>query len=406
MHCTSGVSSNIIKRLNAPSSPLMYLVPHNRSMYPAGAKVEMHDGTLHIVQDFSKKQEAALAIRYTNTLHGFQSNWAGENTTVIAFVPENLNNSAVEEYIREQTGCESVEFDSWIGKDYLRIDTTDRCMIPRVINTYLSALQRTVLEPQPERPEGLSKSFVYLASFVNVKNAMVRGQGSYTKFIVTPEGHVFGEKPNIVNSDGTRLSDVDLQNHMLSGIPRGCKLQTKLNPWYEIGDEFSIEASETKFIDHWESQYQKEYMRRMCLDSVMLPDMCFDVGNWKTERGVAFCKRIRELCPYRIESVSTVEMLSNLTQGPDGAVEDAAIDYPLSIVIVPDEDDVTDIVPPMEIDEPVDCVVCQDRKADTLVLPCQHQVVCTQCSNQLVGTPNEFKCVVCRGDIDTVLCDG
>lgn len=51
------------------------------------------------------------------------------------------------------------------------------------------------------------------------------------------------------------------------------------------------------------------------------------------------------------------------------------------------------------------CVVCLENVADTLVLPCMHQVVCQACSGQLRKTPNARKCVVCRGTISSIEVD-
>lgn len=50
-----------------------------------------------------------------------------------------------------------------------------------------------------------------------------------------------------------------------------------------------------------------------------------------------------------------------------------------------------------------ECVICYEREADTMVLPCEHVVVCKQCSAKLKGTANERLCVYCRRTIDYVL---
>lgn len=47
-------------------------------------------------------------------------------------------------------------------------------------------------------------------------------------------------------------------------------------------------------------------------------------------------------------------------------------------------------------DEPIICVVCCDKEADTMVLPCEHNVVCKSCSLILETTQNAHICVVCR----------
>lgn len=51
------------------------------------------------------------------------------------------------------------------------------------------------------------------------------------------------------------------------------------------------------------------------------------------------------------------------------------------------------------------CVVCLDHVADTLVLPCQHIVVCHLCSVQLAQSHFANQCIYCRQAITEVLTD-
>ena len=50
------------------------------------------------------------------------------------------------------------------------------------------------------------------------------------------------------------------------------------------------------------------------------------------------------------------------------------------------------------------CMICMDREADTMVLPCEHNVVCRTCSSQLERTPDAHICVQCRRPIQYKLC--
>jgi hypothetical protein len=51
------------------------------------------------------------------------------------------------------------------------------------------------------------------------------------------------------------------------------------------------------------------------------------------------------------------------------------------------------------------CVVCLDKPADTIALPCEHVVVCHDCSHQLAHSKFSDNCVYCRQHIDIVLED-
>ncbi len=46
------------------------------------------------------------------------------------------------------------------------------------------------------------------------------------------------------------------------------------------------------------------------------------------------------------------------------------------------------------------CVICLDKAADTMVLPCEHSVVCHACSKKLESTNDARLCVQCRRPIE------
>ena len=48
------------------------------------------------------------------------------------------------------------------------------------------------------------------------------------------------------------------------------------------------------------------------------------------------------------------------------------------------------------------CMVCLEAKPNTIIFPCEHQVVCFECSKELEGGPNKDLCVKCRQKIDCV----
>jgi hypothetical protein len=52
------------------------------------------------------------------------------------------------------------------------------------------------------------------------------------------------------------------------------------------------------------------------------------------------------------------------------------------------------------------CMICLAAAPNTLVLPCQHRVVCRTCSEGLRATPDNRVCVRCRRPITNVIWDG
>lgn len=49
------------------------------------------------------------------------------------------------------------------------------------------------------------------------------------------------------------------------------------------------------------------------------------------------------------------------------------------------------------------CMICLDRAPSTMVLPCMHVVVCSQCSESLRATADHHTCVQCRRPITEIL---
>jgi len=68
----------------------------------------------------------------------------------------------------------------------------------------------------------------------------------------------------------------------------------------------------------------------------------------------------------------------------------------------PVEEDDDENAPDVDNDEDV-CMVCLDREPNTMVLPCEHCVVCKECSIGLRNTNDKKTCVRCRRPITHVL---
>lgn len=150
-----------------------------------------------------------------------------------------------------------------------------------------------------------------------------------------------------------------------------------------------------------------------------------DPWIWKTDEGKALCKRLRHLKHLPVEAdekenfwkwpcfkdvskdwecrpltaaESTVPACQPLTSPvavtppPDGAASDKTLPEPEK-----------DAFPAAWTEEPITCIICMDAKADTMVLPCMHQVVCRACSRALQDTDNATRCVICRQDIKEVV---
>ncbi len=146
----------------------------------------------------------------------------------------------------------------------------------------------------------------------------------------------------------------------------------------------------------------------------LLEDKVWYYGDerlWKTQEGKNFAKMLLEKFPTSIEEIYL----------PESSLDNTEIDFPIlrsqptltAKIVKPSER-----VEKKEVDvdnrssfreaekEDNICMICLDNKADTMVLPCNHIVVCKVCSNNLQKTPDNKICVQCRRPISEVMWDG
>lgn len=154
------------------------------------------------------------------------------------------------------------------------------------------------------------------------------------------------------------------------------KAETHFSP--EDGDKhFSVTALEKKAIIQVKSL--------LGLGLIKLIDDAFcEEWNYVTTEGKAFARTLRENpLMWRYEKTRTNfyewELFSHYNR-------ETLVSEPVVVVIIDDHDDGL-------------CVVCLDNKANTMVLPCEHCVVCKTCALGLEKTPSRDICVQCQRPI-------
>lgn len=147
---------------------------------------------------------------------------------------------------------------------------------------------------------------------------------------------------------------------------------------------FTYEALEKKVIE------QTRQLQDIRLIS-MIHWCIFKEWNYITEEGRLFVRELRLRHPCRCD---------------DGGYEnhfewDIFKNYDpstlLSIEVTQDEKKQLNDVS-QSVDSTV-CCVCMEREPNTMVLPCEHVVVCNACSLTLEKTSNAHVCVLCRQEI-------
>jgi hypothetical protein len=174
-------------------------------------------------------------------------------------------------------------------------------------------------------------------------------------------------------------------------------LQNSLACYYSAGSTFDATRMEQYFIQEYKKRppntFQFYTNKWKFLES----------WNWLTPEGKQFCQELRQQFPHYIDrdvddsnfyKWPTTEALCREYRVLHHAPWINKAPEPLQAIPVKSEE-------PLEIL----CSLCEERPANTLVLPCQHCVVCKECSKKLRDTPDKSTCIQCRGVITSVEVD-
>jgi hypothetical protein len=200
-------------------------------------------------------------------------------------------------------------------------------------------------------------------------------------------------------------------------------LQTHLKLYYKAGSRFDPRGGEAQYVKWFLDQSASPWVIDVARRNGVPPEeivarwgysfwrqLC--PCNWQTAEGKAFCTRMRAILPFMIDhdAVNVYEtpivrevakkyrllQYSTWWYGPtvDTGAEPVPAPRPVPVAV------------PAASDEDLpECMICNDNFANTLVLPCGHQVVCAACSAKLKNTPDHHTCVRCRVEITDVLSD-
>lgn len=181
--------------------------------------------------------------------------------------------------------------------------------------------------------------------------------------------------------------------------------QTKTQPFFspsKEGDtEFTLEALEKKSIAQCrEFLFLKESnWKKPALENFIDDSFC-EEWNYITPEGKAFAKELREGVKKRKYNNTRENFYKDpLFQNYDPNTllsGEKNTERPKKkqkiVVIIDEEEEKTEDVP--------SCVICYENEANTMVLPCEHNVVCKQCALKLEKTKNSNVCVVCQRQIE------
>jgi len=182
------------------------------------------------------------------------------------------------------------------------------------------------------------------------------------------------------------------------------------------GQEFSFEEAERICIKQFRkvvSLFATDPWKRG-FELLGSPKPMRQFHNWRTEEGKLFCA---ELCakigkPHADTSVEVMHALPPWFETPevDRECKEAGVLHYAgwsrrTPVAEPKEFDTKILSKRQKSESNDECIVCFERNADTLVLPCEHVVVCHTCSLTLARSPFASQCIWCQQPITEVLMD-
>ena len=165
------------------------------------------------------------------------------------------------------------------------------------------------------------------------------------------------------------------------------KLEIKFDP--NIHDEYSREIEESLAIQEMRSNIKNyNYSFRVQLKG---KHAYTHPWNWQTNEGKQFSFELRRLLNCKHLSCNNPQhdyrqwSCFKESQSPKESLESLESHESSEQV------------------ETMECMICLDSQANTMVLPCEHCVVCKDCSDKLVFTNDAKICVRCRRPITHVL---
>lgn len=295
--------------------------------------------------------EKQLSTRHWNTLHGFQPlDDKGEIAIGLIFSPytwfrdkeyRRINDNDISQ-VKRICGSETLELGDFIGRDYISIHKREKHLIPDIV-------------------------------------------------------------------------------YQINEVGFNVKLQTSLRPLYTAKDKImvSVENSEklavksfNSLVEHYMDLYKEN---RQKATPRALESFDSDTGGWtarcpylwKTEDGKRLARMYDSYEPrddfFKWKSFGKNEPIFRELDYPiRGEQQETNIEEEF-VIVQRGASGPHATGAYADVEEVDDCMICMDKKPSTMVLPCMHSVVCSDCSRGLQNTNDRRTCVRCRCEITDVL---
>lgn len=189
----------------------------------------------------------------------------------------------------------------------------------------------------------------------------------------------------------------DIFNSLLKiGVSFTCN--NELNSYFSarVDKEFSVQLAEHKFITRM-SNFLYRNPNFINENSIINP-IFLDYWNWTSTYGRNFCNYLRER--------KHMELMDDLKSNRDKSNYYSwevfkNCNFATLLTIRNKKRKLIDLTGENQEDEI--CIICFDRPADTMSLPCEHNVVCNQCTRKLKKTGKADVCIQCTNKITHII---
>ena len=270
------------------------------------------------------------AIRYQNTLHGFNPFARLALFTYTSM----MNDHKFGAFIRERSGVASAQTDDYLGRPYVSINTKDKSKIPLVINAALAGMSWRTDSSVPAK-----SGLFYVRTYDHPELF------KFDDRVVVDAGHIYVKQDDRTSTPG------DAMIYARMSLPDGVTLQTRPKTVYKVGQVFSVEQSEMNIIEEYSNilkksvelftRYSPGTGRQDAIRSLSYehctPSVLFIDRLWKTEQGKEFSHVLRLMFPERASDPILNEPFEFATETSDALdwitklekdIEDPSVDFP------------------------------------------------------------------------------
>ena len=369
-------------------------------------------------QEFFNKFQNTVFVPYLNGIGFVNQNENGMFRLCLIHLKWDETNSNIEQTLRQASQSKTVKIDSDYGHDFIVLHYTEWELVPQILDCLVKLGSRITLTTKwvnitygPIK-EGISQ--FDLVEHTNLeKFSLDEFERSFVKqieFLRTSiySQNIYGFKRDILQYDSNLCPLLQFYNFSTVEGRKFCSDMRQLchvEPTKKFGDpkfdylqfpQYQSFCKEFKLFEFggWSKRVPKDengnVIQGFELDQVVLDSSPANSSSSPANSSSSSSNSSSISQNSSSSPVNSSSSSSNSSSSPSNPSQSPQNSNSMSR---------STLAPIAEVEL---CMVCMELPADTLVLPCGHQVVCIECSGKLESTLNKDLCIKCRQTIKEV----